>query len=176
MNQMQWYLAKSKPRKERLLVSNLTRWDVETFYPYIKQRDAGSGRLEPLFPSYVFCRMDPRVPEWQAIRWAPGLSYFLHVADELATVPDDVVEYLKDRTLRWNEGEMRKRFNPGDRIAIVSGPFAGLEAVFKDYVPSRDRCHVLLDAVQGVSSLEVPERDLDVVSRNWRGRFAEGMG
>jgi transcriptional antiterminator RfaH len=171
-----WYLAKSGPRKERLLISNLTRWDVQTFYPYIRRGGAENGKFEPLFPTYVFCRFDPTHPNWQAIRWAPGLSYFLHLGDELATLPDEVVGFLRLRTESWNEGAIRQRFGDGDAVTIVGGPFQGLNAIFKSYVRSRDRCHVLLQAVEGISSLEVPEYDLEAATVDWRTRFAGGTG
>lgn len=169
-----WYVAKSKPRKSKLLIESLSRWDVETYYPEIRQRGRSDGKLEPLFNTYVFCRFDPLAPEWQAIRWAPGLSYFLSEAGTLATMPESVVEYLKQKTLRWNDGMVSKRFSQGDAVAIVDGPFAGFEAVFNGYLSSRDRCLVLLNSVSGISSVEISNRDLETAEGTWRGRFGIG--
>ena len=169
-----WYVAKSKAGKERILAAELGRWDVETFYPYLRKVKAGSARLEPLFPTYLFCRFDPSLSTWQSIRWATGLAYFLQMEDELATVPESMVGYLREKTLRWNQAGTEARFKPGDRVRIVDGPFAGFEAIFKAYLPARQRCHVLIEAIKAFSTIDVPERDLDSVTSGWRSRFAAG--
>lgn len=171
-----WYVAKSKPSKERILAAELGRWDVETFYPYLRKTRGGSAKLEPLFPTYLFCRFNASLPTWQSIRWAPGLAYFLQMEDELATVPDSLINYLREKTLRWNQGGAGARFKPGDRVRIVDGPFAGFDAIFQAYLPSKQRCQVLIEAIKAFSAIDVPERDLDAVnSNNWRARFAAGL-
>ena len=38
-------------------------------------------------------------------------------------------------------------WKPGDRIRIGEGPFAGLEAIFLEELPDRDRVVLLLEAV-----------------------------
>lgn len=170
-----WYVAKSKPSKEGFLASELARWDVETFYPYLRKVRGGSSRLEPLFPTYLFCKFDAALPNWQWIRWAPGLAYFLKMEDELATVPDSLIQYLREKIRRWNQAWAAARFKPGDRVRIVDGPFAGFEAIFKGYLPSRQRCQVLIEAIKAFSAIEVPEQDLDVANNSWRARFAAGV-
>ena len=170
-----WYLAKSKPKKERLLTANLARWDVETFYPHIKRSGSGDAKMEPLFPTYIFCRFDPTASTWQAIRWAPGLAYFLKTGDELARIDDSIPDYLRDKIRRWNEGAVQSRFSPGDRVEIVEGPFAGFTAMFSEYIPARERCKILLESVPSMSDLEIPERDLELARGGWRGRFAADL-
>ena len=171
-----WYIAKSKPRKAKLLIESLSRWDVETYYPEIRKGGQKGGKLEPLFNTYIFCKFDPRSPEWQAIRWAPGLSYFLEEGGSIASVPESMIEYLKARTRRWNDGLIGKRFKQGDSIAIVDGPFAGFEAVFSGYLSSRDRCLVLLNSVSGLSSIEISDRDIESAGTTWQGRFGIQTG
>lgn len=166
-----WYVAKSKPRKAKLLIESLSRWDVETYYPEIRQRGKADGKLEPLFNTYIFCKFDPKSPEWQAIRWAPGLSYFLTEAGSLAVMPDAVIEFLKQKTRHWNEGAITRKFSQGDAVAIVDGPFVGFEAVFSGYLSSRDRCMVLLNSVSGISSVEISHRDIETAEGSWRRRF-----
>ena len=170
-----WYLAKSKPRKERLLAANLERWDVETFYPYMRRSGSQDAKMEPLFPTYIFCRFDQSAPTWQAIRWAPALAYFLKSGDEIARIDDSLVEHLQAKILRWNQGISEARFNPGDRVKIVDGPFAGFTAMFKDYLPARERCRILLESVPSMSNMEIPERDLELARGGWRSRFATDL-
>jgi transcriptional antiterminator RfaH len=168
---LNWYVAKSKPRKEKYLIAGFMKWGVETFYPYIRQ-PGRPDRLEPLFSTYVFCRLDQSDPCWQAIRWTQGLSYFLNAGGKLSPVPASLIEYLKARTKVWNEGAYRKAFCPGETVVIVKGPFSGLEAVFQSYVPSRQRCQVLLQAVRGITSVELPEESVVEAEEAWRSRLA----
>jgi transcription elongation factor/antiterminator RfaH len=172
----EWFVAKSKPRKENLLIGNLAKWGVETFYPYIRERGLSSGRLEPLFPSYVFCLVDTSSPKWQAVRWAPGLSYFLQSGDDVSPVPDVVIGYLRERIQTWNSAEIRQEFHKGDSVSIVSGPFAGFEAIFSEYLSSRDRCRILMKSIQGISSVEVPKESLELSTQPWRTRFGHELG
>lgn len=171
-----WYVAKSQPRKEQFLINNLARWDVETFYPYIRQRGLPNGKLEPLFPTYVFCHVDPTAPSWQAVKWAPGLSYFLQAGDDVTAIPEEVISYLRERTQVWNTRGSQQDFSRGDSVAIVDGPFAGFEAVFSEYLSSRDRCRILMKSIQGISSLEIPRESLELSSSSWRARFGHQMG
>ncbi len=171
-----WYIAKSKPRKAKLLIESLSRWGVETYYPEIRKDGRKGGKLEPLFNTYIFCKFDARSPEWQAIRWAPGLSYFLEEGGALASVPESLVDYLRARTRRWNEGAIEKRFSRGDAVAIVDGPLAGFDAVFSGYLSSRDRCLVLLNSVSGLSSVEISKNDIESAAASWHGRFGIETG
>jgi transcriptional antiterminator RfaH len=166
-----WYLARTKPRKEKVLAANLARWDVETFSPYIRRSGAKTSKLESLFPSYIFCKFDATAPSWQAIRWAPGLSYFLTIGDELAVIDESLITYLQAKTQRWNAGAIEARFSAGDRVAIVDGPFSGFTAMFEEYTSTRERCRILVEAVPGISVMEIPDRDLELADGAWRQSF-----
>ncbi len=97
-----WYVAKSKPQKEAWLTTSLTSLGVEVFYPRIISNRRGKRTLEPLFPTYVFCKFEVETPEWPAIRWSPGLSYFLGTDGHPTAIPDEIVDYIKDRISWWN--------------------------------------------------------------------------
>ena len=156
-----WYIAKSKPRKEAWLTTSLGCWGVEVFYPRTLCQRRGKRLLEPLFPTYLFCRFDLDTPDWLAIRWAPGLSYFLGTEGRPAVIPDDMVAFLKQRVEKWNDEDYSaQRLCPGDRVMIADGPFAGLEGIFQRRLGARQRCIVLLRLVGRLAPVEVPESGL----------------
>ncbi len=156
-----WFIAKSKPQKETWLNTSLTHLGVEVFFPRIICHRRGKRILEPLFPTYLFCRFDINTPDWPSIRWAPGLNYFLGTEGRPARIPDDLVDYIKQRVDNWNSRESGvKQLHPGDRVMITNGPFAGLEGIFERYVSSRQRCRVLLQVVGRLSPVEISEGDL----------------
>ena len=151
-----WYIAKVKPQKEGSLTNFLGQWGIEVFYPKIAQ-SGRNGVRKALFPSYLFCRLDPESGVWPVARWAPGMSYFLNHDGEPTQVPEIMVQYLRQRVDDWNEPGSKKSLQEGDKVVILGGPFSGLEGVFQRYVPSRDRCQILLEAVGRLGTVELPE-------------------
>lgn len=151
-----WYIAKVKPQKEGSLTNFLEQWDIDVFYPKINQ-PGRCGVRKPLFPTYVFCRLDPESGVWPVARWAPGMSYFLSHDGVPTRVPDMMVQYLMKRVDDINDQGSARNLRQGDRIVVMSGPFSGLEGVFQRYVPSRERCQILLEAVGKLATLELPE-------------------
>ena len=151
-----WYIAKVKPQKEGSLTSFLEQWGIQVFYPKIAQPGRNSVR-KALFPTYVFCRLDPQSGVWPVARWAPGMSYFLNHDGEPTQVPEMMVQYLMQRVDDWNDQGSNRSLHEGDKIVILSGPFSGLEGIFQRYVPSRERCQILLEAVGRFGTVELPE-------------------
>jgi transcription antitermination factor NusG len=154
-----WYIAKVKPQKEGALTSFLGQWGIEVFYPKIVLPGRNSGR-KALFPSYVFCRLDPQSGVWPVARWAPGISYFLNHDGEPTPFPEIMVQGLKQRVADWNEPGGDRRLHRGSQVVILSGPFSGLEGIFQRYVPGRKRCQILLDAVGRFGTVELSEREV----------------
>ena len=106
--------------------------------------------------------MDPQSPKWPIVRWAPGVSYFLSTDGKPTEIPESLIEYLHDRIQVWNGGEIRQRWVPESNVHIVSGPFAGIDCIFKSYIPSRRRCQVLLEVVGKMTLVELPEWSVGV--------------
>lgn len=152
-----WYVAKVKPQKEGSLTSFLGQWGIEVFYPKISE-SGRNGVMKPLFPTYLFCRLDPESGVWPVARWAPGMSYFLSHDGVPTRLQDTMVQYLMQRVEDWNQrGGSRRNLRQGDKVQVLTGPFAGLEGIFQRYVPSRERCQILLDAVGRLGTVELPE-------------------
>ena len=154
-----WYIAKVKPQKEGSLTSFLGQWGIEVFYPKIAQ-SGRNGTRKALFPTYVFCRLDPESGVWPVARWAPGMSYFLNHDGEPTQLPEMIVQYLKQRVDDWNEPGSNRCLQAGAKVAILSGPFSGLEGIFQRYVPSRERCQILLGVVGSLGTVELPEWEI----------------
>ncbi len=154
-----WYIAKVKPQKEGSLTNFLQLWGIEVFYPKISQ-SGRNGAKKALFPTYVFCRLDPESGVWPVARWAPGMAYFLSHDGKPTQVPESIVQYLMERVDDWDQQGGQRNLSVGDKIVVLSGPFSGLEGVFQRYVPSRERCQILLEAVGALGTLELPEWEI----------------
>ncbi|MFQ5872666.1 MAG: transcription termination/antitermination protein NusG [Dehalococcoidia bacterium] len=139
-----WYVAKSKPHQERLLTANLRSFGAEVYYPWIVYLGSGGKAKEPLFPTYIFCRIDRDSPSWPSLRWAPGLASFLGGPKGPTFIGDNVVSEIRARVDAWNQGGYKGRINSNAGVTVTKGPFQGLEGLFRRYLPARERCIVLL--------------------------------
>jgi len=168
-----WYVAKTNPVKERMVENYLTQlWDVEVFLPMIRRPSGKKAGSELLFPTYIFCLVDPQSNNWPAIRWAPGLSYFLSAGQELVPVSNELITHLKQRVFWWNDGGCALNFATGERLRVIGGPFSGVEAIFQRYVPARQRCQVLLEILGKQTRVEIPVEVLKSMSPYQRLAFA----
>ncbi len=159
-----WFVAKIKPQKEKVLVSFLSQHGVEVFFPKIAEPISDGGSLRALFPTYLFCFLDPQSSIWPRVRWAPGMAYFLSSDGEPTRIPHALVDNLRERVIQWNDPSYSRHLAQGDKIMVTGGPFAGLEGIFQRYISSRQRCRILLEVVGRLTNVDIPGLDVKGVS------------
>lgn len=141
----QWYVVKTKPRKEDQVLRLLSRQGIEVYLPKIRRRKrAGDKPWEPLFPGYLFAALALDGGEGVMARWIPGVAYLLGYGGMPWPVPEELLARIKARLATGAAG-LPPRFQPGQRVLIDEGPFAGLEAVFEGTLSPVGRCWVLLE-------------------------------
>jgi transcription antitermination factor NusG len=161
-----WFVAKTKAAKERYVENSIfEKWSVETFFPIIRRPSNDKSTFEPLFPTYLFCRFDIQSDIWPAIRWVPGLCYFLGAGQQIVPVSDELITDLRKRIYRWNEGGYIPRFTLGERVVVTSGPFSGVGGIFQRYLHARQRCQILLQILGQQNKVELPVQALNAERR-----------
>ncbi|MCG6872649.1 MAG: transcription/translation regulatory transformer protein RfaH [Gammaproteobacteria bacterium] len=146
-----WYLVYSKPRGEELARVNLERQGFETYLPLVRQvrRRLGRRRLqvEPLFPRYLFIRLDRVQDNWAPIRSTLGVSQLVRFGEEPAIVPGELVEMVRQRADDAGIQDLPEaEFRPGQKVRVADGPMAGYEGIFVAR-SGAERVLVLLDIV-----------------------------
>ncbi|OGT04618.1 MAG: hypothetical protein A3F73_07190 [Gallionellales bacterium RIFCSPLOWO2_12_FULL_59_22] len=125
-----WYLLQTKPHQEQRALENLRNQGFECFLPlYLRERLRRGKREnveEPLFPRYIFIRLDSSVSNWNVLRSTYGVTNIVRFGEQPAWVPDAVIEAIAKRP-----HANVQIFQPGDRVRITEGAFAGLEGVFE---------------------------------------------
>lgn len=157
-----WYLIRSKPNAEETAVTNLIRQGYEVYFPRLLQPMLNRGRwrdrIVPLFPGYLFLRLDEGRQPLAPVQSTLGVMSAVRFGRSYAVVPDDVIEELRARA---NPGTGVHRLNLPARLAsgtgvrIIAGPFAGLEGVFQRE-SGPDRAIVLLSVLGQTASVGVP--------------------
>jgi len=159
-----WYLVKTKPLNESRVAARLGEAGYETLFPRVLKKNRRTGGTVPraFFPTYLFARF--ALEELRTIRYTRGVARVVSFGAEPEEVAPDIVEAVRARM--DGEGFVRLVRAPvswkrGERIRIGEGPFAGIEAIFVEELPDRDRVVLLLDAL---SSFKVT-LDRDAIER-----------
>lgn len=160
----QWYVVRSKPRREEYAQGQLLRRGVETFLPRIVE--PMSGRAEPLvgplFPGYLFARVD-LLAQYNSVIWAPGVRGFVAFGDVPATVDRDVVEFLQERCGPGGVVRVLPTFHDGDVVRVTRGPLGGLVGIVQGQVSGQCRVRVLMELLRRRTQVSVPSQLLEHV-------------
>ena len=162
---MQWFVVRTKPRREDFAQGQLARRGVDTFLPRILEpgRVAGEPVVGPLFPGYLFANISLSA-QYTSVIWAPGVRSLVSFGDVPSPVDTEVVEFLQLRC--GAEGIVRAipTFDDGDFVRVKSGPLAGLVGVVQGNVSGRWRVRVLMELLKRRTHVTVPIRMLEHAS------------
>jgi transcriptional antiterminator RfaH len=155
-----WYCAKSKPKHDHIAAANLRRnLGLEVFSPRLRSeqttiRGVVKNVTEPVFPGYVFvhCAIEEHIDQ---IRHTSGISSIVNFGGRIPTVPEEVVEDLRNCFGGEEVLDLHKYPAPGDGVTLAGGAFLGMEAVVLRSWPARRRVQVLLEILGRPTPLEV---------------------
>lgn len=159
-----WYLIQCKGGESFRASDNLANQGYEIFHPVLQVQKKRRGKLcwldEPLFPYYLFIRLDKLASNWRPIRSTRGVLKLVGFGDEPVPVEDGLVETLRSNAAASaDERGVNVYFRAGDTVEISEGPFRALRAVFERQ-KGEERAIVLLNILHGQQRLEVPVEHL----------------
>lgn len=158
-----WYAVICKQRKEFVAVENLIRQNFCVYLPRIQIRKRRAGRwidnVEPLFPRYLFIKINMLLQNTAPIRSTLGVVGLLRFAQTPAVVPDAVISAIQARedAATGLLQDQRQQFKVGEAVQVIEGPLKGLEGVFNQ-ARGDGRVMVLLELL-GQMNRVVIERD-----------------
>jgi transcriptional antiterminator RfaH len=145
---LKWYAIQTKTNREREVEKRLADMKLEAFLPWMRTRRRIGSRygwvLVPLFPGYIFCRLD-MVVSGKAARYSPGVRDFLTFGSRIAEVSEGIIQALHERCPGGVAEIDPLNAKPGEAVRISEGPFAGLEAIFEQKLKGSERVAVLLE-------------------------------
>ena len=127
MSKLLWFVAHTKPRREKKLVEHCRRHQIAATLPCYNSAHKYRGKTvvfkKPLFPGYVFLELEPG--RAASIRQNEYVANLLDVFDQ-----QTFHRQLKDILLAL-EAEVGVRLAPaigeGMRVRIKTGPLQGIE-------------------------------------------------
>ena len=151
-----WACAQTAPRRESVARHFLRLSDFEVYLPLV--REGGAKVVRPLFPSYLFVRVEL---QWSRARWAIGVSRLILDGERPAVVPDQVVDALRRRE---RNGVVHLPQQPkhrrGDKLRIIAGPFCGQLALCEG-MTARERVLVLLQVFGTQRKVELSQNAVE---------------
>lgn len=153
----QWYLMSCDPRRDEQVCALVAIAGFETYTPRIPKTRRRNGD-KPLFPGYVFTRLDLGCDDWTKVMYLPGVRRLVTVGGAPSVVDEEIVDAIRARIARG--AFVPPKLNPGDRIRVVSGAFEHLEGVFCEELTGAERVSILLDMMNRQVRVEVPADQL----------------
>ncbi|CAN5173112.1 transcription/translation regulatory transformer protein RfaH [soil metagenome] len=145
-----WYVVHTQVSGEAKAARNLVQQGFEVYLPYYLKRRSHARKIEkvaaPLFPRYLFVRIDMETQRWRSIQSTLGVCYLVANGQDPAPVASEVLSLLKTREDEngFIKMDHRPQLTLGEKVRVLAGAFADSFGFF-DGLGDRDRVAVLLD-------------------------------
>ena len=126
-----WFALQVRSRYESIVATLLTGKGYEWFLPVYKCRRRWSDRFKeverPLFPGYLFCRLDPlnRLP----ILTIPGVALIVGIARTPVPIDETEMAAIQAVVKSGISCQPWPFLKIGQRVKIEYGPLYGLEGI-----------------------------------------------
>ena len=161
-----WYVLHTRSRHESVVCDGLVKKSMEVFLPKIKVRSTRRDRKAmiriPLFPGYLFIRTDLHPHSHIEVVKTAGVVRLIGSRQGPVPVPDETIESLKIMVASELPIGTGSRLQPGARVMVVQGPFAGVAGTFVRY-RGRGRVLVHIEALGQYAGVDVNEDDIEIL-------------
>jgi transcription antitermination factor NusG len=130
-----WFALQVRSRYENIITAHLSGKGYEWFLPLYKCRRRWSDRFKeierPLFPGYVFCRLNPldRLP----ICMIPGVLLIVGVGKTPVPIDEAEIGAIQSAVKSGLPSQPWPFMKIGQRVRIEHGPLCGLDGVLLDF-------------------------------------------
>lgn len=188
-----WYAVQTKPRKEASVEVTLDSAGLRVLFPRLlykygadlpgrrkprrgrprKDPGDGVGRVEPMFPGYLFVLMAKSNAEaWGLLRDNPWVIRVLGTGDEPVPVSDEAIDLILDKSFGsgivvfHNGRPVWQELEAGARVEITDEPFRGLVGILEKPTSGRKRVRVLLQLMGQEVPVEVDAEGIRAVGQD----------
>jgi transcription antitermination factor NusG len=154
-----WFAVRVRSRCEKIAAAMIRNKGLEEFLPLYSRRSWRSGRQRmaqlPLFPGYVFCRVDPR--DRLPVLTIPGVLYFVGVGRVPVVIDSAEIGAIQSAVRSGLCVEPWPFLEVGRRVRLESGPLANVEGMLLEFRKQR-RVVVSVSLLRRSVAVEI-ERD-----------------
>lgn len=155
-----WYAIHTHANQENRTEQNLRAWEVETFFPRIKDCRFNEFTskpfylIKPLFPGYLFARFGLN-SMLHKVRFTRGVQSIVCIDGNPVVVDDRVIEIISGQIDTMGFVKINESLELGASVLIQAGPFKGLTGIFERETRAADRIRILLDCVSFPACVEI---------------------
>lgn len=151
-----WYAVRVRSNYERVTATHLHERGYEEFSPCFEARRRWSDRIkiidQPLFPGYVFARLNPH--NRLRVLTAPGVVGLVGLGKLPTPIPDQEIENIRKMVQSGLLMTPWPFLEVGQRVLIERGPLASVEGILQD-VKGKFRLVVSISLLHRSVSAEV---------------------
>lgn len=166
----EWYVLKVKAHKEAYVQMQLEACaGIATYCPYMKTAKRylhkGQRRIEPVFPGYVFVRLNALADRLH-IRRLNGHDTLICFDGHPATISPAFIGEFRSRETREGFIPYRpaRKLRANDPVRITDGPFRGQTGAFLNYRDSTQRVCLLLEFMNSRTVVQLPTGSVEAVN------------
>ena len=172
-NERRWYVVYSKPHKENSARYHISAKGLEVFFPRLSL-PRNAKRLNPvipLFPNYLFVRLNAESEEYGFVSWSPGVSRIIGFNGRPAPLDDEVVGFLRTRSDSEGIIQTQSSLKRGQEVRVTEGPFSGLSGIISEPPNGKGRVKVLLTLLNRNADVDLPVGHIESswTAANWTG-------
>lgn len=127
-DETRWYVVQTQPGAESRATAHIERQGFAVFCPRdrktVRHARKHTVALVPLFPGYLFLRLDVLRQRWRSINGTRGVARLLTHGDVPSPVPHGVVETLQAHTGADGVMDWTRSLDVGQTVRVGEGPFS----------------------------------------------------
>lgn len=127
----QWFALRVKSRAEKIVALMARNKGFDEFLPVYQARRRWSDRVKsvelPLFPGYVFCRLNPH--HRLALLTIPGVLHLVGIGKVPVAIDDAEMIALQSAVGSGLATEPWPYLEVGQRVRLEEGPLVGIEGI-----------------------------------------------
>jgi transcription antitermination factor NusG len=164
-----WFALRVKSRSEKIVATIARNKGFEEFLPLYQSRRRWSDRFKsvdlPLFPGYVFCRLNPEVR--LPLLTIPGVMSFVGIGKIPVPINETEIAAIQAAVGAGLSAEPYPFLEVGQRVRLAEGPLTGLEGLLVE-VRKQQRLVVSVSMLKRSVAVEIDRhwvRPLDAGGR-----------
>ncbi|MGJ4787499.1 UpxY family transcription antiterminator [Leptospira koniambonensis] len=129
-----WYAVYTNSRAEKKLALELSKKGITQYLPIISTKKKWSDRIKmillPVFPSYVFVKIDIRIEKLKVLE-TPGAVKFISIGEIPFVIDEEDIDAIRQLVTEYPDKIKIERENmlaPGKKVLIKNGPFKNIRA------------------------------------------------
>jgi transcription antitermination factor NusG len=151
-----WWVISTKPNRERYAQRHLDLRQCTTYLPIF--RNISSGRVEPLFPKYLFVQPDA-TGQWRFLRSTFGVAGLILRGGSPDVLPSEFVDSLRGQERNGLVVLDSSRFRFNSQVRVVGGAMTGHTGIYRG-MSRKERCDVLFQILGSQRVVSVPVQHL----------------